>query len=106
MAKYLAQSKYTAESTKGLLKEGGSSRREATEKAITSVGGKLESYYFAFGDTDVFLICDMPDNVTVAALSLIANATGAVSTKITVLLTPEEVDSATKITADYRPPGK
>ena len=78
MAKYLIRSNYTVEGLKGLLKEGGSGRREAVDKALTSVGGKLESYYFAFGDTDVFLICDLPDNVTATAVSLIANAAGAI----------------------------
>ncbi len=106
MAKYMVQSSYTVEGLKGVLKEGGSARRKAVEKAFASVGGKLESYYFAFGDSDVFLICDLPDNVAATAISLIANATGTTKAKFTVLLTPEEVDAATKITADYRPPGK
>jgi uncharacterized protein with GYD domain len=106
MAKYLVKSNYTLEGLKGLLKEGGTGRREAVEKAAASVGGKVESYYFAFGDTDVYAIFDFPDNVTATAVSLIANVAGTSTPKITVLLTPEEVDAATKITADYRPPGK
>lgn len=106
MAKYLVQSNYTVDGLNGLLKDGGTGRREAIEKAVASVGGKVESYYFAFGDTDVFAIFDFPDNITAAAVSLIVTATGASKPKITVLLTPEEVDAATKITADYRPPGK
>ena len=106
MAKYLSQSNYSIDGLKGLLKEGGSKRREAVEKLIFSLGGKIESFYYAFGGTDLFMICDMPDNVSTAAASLIVNATGAASTKITVLLTPEEVDKATKMTANYRPPGK
>lgn len=106
MAKYLAKTSYTVEGLKGLLKDGGSARRQATEKALASVGGKLESYYFAFGETDVYAIMDFPDNVTAAAVSMIVAAMGASTPKVTVLLTPEEVDAATKITADYRPPGK
>lgn len=106
MAKYLLKANYTVDGLQGLLKEGGTGRREAINKAITSVGGKLESLYYAFGETDLFLIIDMPDNVTAAATTLIASAAGSSVTKITVLLTPEEVDAATKITADYRPPGK
>ena len=106
MAKYLSQAKYTEEGLKGLIKEGGTGRKEAIGKLLTSVGGKIESFYYAFGDTDLFMVCDVPDNVTVAALSLIVNASGAATSTVTVLLTPEEVDTAVKKTADYRQPGK
>jgi len=106
MPKYLVQANYVGEGLKGLLKEGGTSRRAAVEKAFSSVGGKLEGFYFAFGDTDAFVIGDMPDNVTAAALSLIVNAAGGATAKVTVLLTPEEIDAAVKKTASYRPPGQ
>ncbi len=106
MAKYLTQAKYIGDGLKGLLEEGGSKRREAIEKLLASVGGKVESFYYAFGDTDLFAIMDVPDNITAVALSLIVNSSGAATTKITVLLTPEEIDAAVKKTADYRPPGK
>ena len=91
---------------KGLLSEGGSSRREAVRKLIESVGGTLEGFYYAFGKTDVYVIVDAPDNASVAALSFAANATGTVKVKTTVLLTPEEVDEAAKKAPDYRPPGQ
>ena len=91
---------------KGLLSEGGSSRREAVRKLIESVGGTLEVFYYAFGKTDVYVIVDAPDNASVAALSFAANATGTVKVKTTVLLTPEEVDEAAKKAPDYRPPGQ
>lgn len=106
MAKYLFQGSYTEEGLKGLLKEGGSKRREATEHVIKSVGGTLESYYFAFGSNDFYVIVDMPDNVSTAALALTVNGSGAVNVKTVVLLTPEEVDKAVKKTVDYRPPGQ
>ena len=106
MPKYLIQANYVGDGLKGLLKEGGSSRRAAVEKLFGSVGGKVEAFYYAFGDTDLFVIADVPDNVTAAALSLIVNAAGAATTKITVLLTAEEIDAAAKKTATYRPPGK
>ena len=106
MPKYLIQANYVGEGIKGLLKEGGTSRRAAVEKALSSVGGKLEGFYYAFGDTDAFVIVELPDNVTAAALSLIVNAPGTVAAKITVLLTPEEIDAATKKTPNYRPPGQ
>jgi uncharacterized protein with GYD domain len=106
MPKYLVQANYVGEGLKGLLKEGGSSRRAAVEKLFGSVGGKVEAFYYAFGDTDLFVIADVPDNVTAAALSLIVNAAGTATAKITVLLTAEEIDAATKKTATYRPPGQ
>jgi uncharacterized protein with GYD domain len=106
MPKYLAQVNYVGEGIKGLLKEGGSSRRAAIEKLFGSVGAKVEALYYAFGDVDLFVIIDAPDNITAAALSLTVNAAGAATTKVTVLLTPEDIDAAAKKTPSYRPPGK
>ena len=106
MAKYLIQGNYVGEGVKGLLSEGGSSRREAVAKMIESVGGKLEAFYYAFGKTDVYVIVDLPDHASATAASLAANATGTVKVKITVLMTPEEVDAAAKKAPDYRPPGQ
>jgi len=106
MPKYLIQANYVGEGLKGLLKEGGSSRRAAIEKLFESVGGKVEAFYYAFGDTDLFIVADVPDNVSAAALSLTVNATGAATTKVTVLLTAEEMDAAAKKTPNYRAPGQ
>jgi uncharacterized protein with GYD domain len=105
MAKYMIQANYTGEGLKGLLKEGGSGRREAVDKLLASVGGKVESFYYAFGDTDAYVIVDVPDNVTAAAIALTVGAAGAVSIKTAVLMTPEEVDQATKKSPAYRAPG-
>jgi uncharacterized protein with GYD domain len=105
MPKYLTVASYTAEGTKGLLKEGGTARRAVVEKMMKSLGGKLESFYFAFGDDDVFVITEGPDNVTAAAISLAVSASGAVKSKTIVLLTPEEIDQASKKTVEFRPPG-
>jgi uncharacterized protein with GYD domain len=110
MAKYLIQSSYTMEGLKGLLKEGGTGRRAAVEQALQALGGTLEAYYYAFGDTDLFVIWDLPDNVSASAAALVANAAGASKIKTTVLITPEEVDQATELAkelgAAYRPPGQ
>ena len=106
MPKYLIAANYVGEGIKGLLKEGGSGRREAIEKLVKSVGGTVEGIYYAFGETDVYVIVDMPDNVSVAGLSLVVNASGAANAKTVVLMTPEEMDEATKKTVDYRPPGQ
>jgi len=106
MAKYLVEANYTQEGLKGVIKEGGSGRVEAINKVIQSVGGKVESVYFAFGDTDVYITVDMPDNVTAAGLSLIVSAAGGAKTKVTVLLTPAEIDAAVKLHPNYRLPGQ
>ena len=105
MAKYLIQANYVGDGIKGLLKEGGSSRRKVVDELVGSVGGKTESFYFAFGDTDAFVIVDVPDNVTAAAVALTVGASGVVNLKTTVLMTPEEVDQATKKSPSYRAPG-
>ena len=105
MPKYLLQANYVGDGVKGLIKEGGSGRRAAVEQLAASMDGTVESMYYAFGDTDVYLIVDMPDNASMTAVALIANATGAVTVKTTVLMTPEEVDEAVKKTPDYRAPG-
>lgn len=105
MPKYLIQASYTAEGVKGLAKDGGSRRRAAAEEAIRSLGGKLEAFYYAFGETDVFVIVDLPDNSSAAAAFLALSGSGAVHAKTTVLFTPEEMDKATKKTVSYSPPG-
>jgi uncharacterized protein with GYD domain len=105
MAKYLIEGSYVAEGIKGLLKEGGSSRRQAVDKLLASVGGKVDSFYYAFGDVDVYIVVDVPDNVTAAAIALTVGASGVVRIKTTVLMTPEEVDAATKKSPAYRAPG-
>ena len=83
MPKYLVQASYTTEGTKGLLKDGGTKRRAAVEALMKELGGKVEAFYFAFGDTDAFVIIDAPDNITVAAVSLAVNASGAASSRTT-----------------------
>jgi uncharacterized protein with GYD domain len=106
MPKYLFRASYTAEGTKGLIKGGGgTARRAAIQQSAQSVEGKLEAFYYAFGEDDVVGIIDAPNNVTAAAISLAINAGGAASTKLTVLLTPEEIDQAAKKAVTYRPPG-
>jgi uncharacterized protein with GYD domain len=106
MAKYLYQVSYTAEGAKGLIKDGGSKRRQVAKTLVESVGGKLEAFYFAFGTTDAFVIVDLPDNASAAAVSTAAMATGALTGHIVVLITPEEMDQAVKKQANYTPPGR
>ena len=105
MAKFLLQGTYTPEGTKGLIKEGGSARKAAVQKAVEGVGGKIESMYYTLGAYDVVVICDMPDAISGLATSLAVNASGAVRLTATPILTVEEVDAACKKTVNYRPAG-
>jgi uncharacterized protein with GYD domain len=105
MPTYLVQASYLSAGIQGLLKEGGTGRREAVDELFDSLGGKVEALYFAFGEQDVFIIGDLPDNASAAALAIKVNASGAATCKTTVLLTAREVDEAVKKTIVYRPPG-
>src|SRR5260370_36990576 len=104
MPKYLTTVSYTPEGIQGLMKEGGTARRMHVEEMLKSLGGRLEAFYFAFGENDAYVISEGPDHITAAAISL-AVTTGAGRTKTTVLLTPEEVDQENQTPVDYRPPG-
>jgi uncharacterized protein with GYD domain len=106
MPKFLLQAKYKPEALKGLMKEGGTGRRKAVEQMAAGWGGRVEAFYFAFGDIDAFVVVDAPDNITAAAVAIAVNASGAVSATTTPLLTPEEVDQATKKSVTYRAPGQ
>jgi uncharacterized protein with GYD domain len=105
MSKFLIQGSYTADGSKGLIKEGGSGRKAAVQKAVEGLGGRLECIYYTFGADDVVLICDMPDAISGLALSLAVNASGAVRISTTPLLSVEDVDAACKKSVSYRPAG-
>ena len=106
MPKYLFEADYSADGTKGLLKDGGSKRREAVEQSIKGLGGKVEAFYFTFGTRDAIVIADLPDSVSAAALSLTVSAAGAVAFRTTPLITAAEIDAAVKKKVAYRAPGK
>jgi uncharacterized protein with GYD domain len=105
MPKFLFEASYTLDGIKGVQSAGGSSRREAVAQVAASVGGQLDGFYFAFGDRDAYVIVDLPDNESAAAVALTVNAAGGATVKTVVLLTPEEVDAAAQRSVDYRPPG-
>lgn len=106
MTKYLFEANYVGDGIKGLMREGGTKRRDAVVEALKSVGGSLESFYFAFGDTDVLGVFDIPQSADAAALSMMINSTGAVDLRLKPLMTPEDLDEASKRTPSYRPPGQ
>ena len=104
MPKYLFEVDYSAEGTRGLVKDGGSKRRRAVEQSIKSVGGKMEAFYFTFGTRDAIVIAELPNNVAAVSLSLAVSASGAVAYQTTPLISPAEVDRAVKRKVAYRPP--
>jgi uncharacterized protein with GYD domain len=104
--KFLFEAHYTVEGAKAIASKGGSARRAAVEKAIKGLGGKLECFYFAFGGVDAYVIADLPDTKTAAAMALAVNQSGLASTNTVVLLTGAEVDAAAKVSVKYKPPGK
>ena len=105
MARYLFQGSYSTEGARGLLREGGTRRRQAVERLVTSLGGRLEAFYYAFGETDLFMIVDLPDHAAAAGASLVVAASGAGHWRTTVLLTAEEMDRAAARAPEYRAPG-
>ena len=105
MAKYLLEVNYTLEGIKGLKSKGGSARTAAAKELIEGLGGRMESFYFAFGNTDVYVIADFPDNVSAAAAALTVCAGGGATARTVVLLTADEADAAAVKKTTYRPPG-
>ena len=105
MPKMLIKASYTAEGARGLVKEGGTGRRAAVQKLIEAIGGKMEAFYFAYGESDAYVIVDVPNATDGIALSIAVNASGAVNLATIPLITPEEMDAACKKTVAYRAPG-
>lgn len=106
MPKFLLEGNYTLDGVKGLQAEGGSARLAAATKLVEGLGGKVESFYYAFGDTDVYFIVDLPDAASAAAMTLAVNAGGGLTARTVILMTAAEVDAAAAKKATYRPPGK
>jgi uncharacterized protein with GYD domain len=104
--RFMIVASYTAEGEQGLLSKGGSARRSSVTEMVEKLGGKVETFDFAFGEDDVFVVVELPDNVTAAAIGLAVGATGLVALRTIVLLTPEEIDEAAQKHADYHGPGQ
>jgi uncharacterized protein with GYD domain len=105
MPKYLISANYTAEGMEGVRAAGAKSRVDAVSTMLEAMGGRLESFHFAFGDTDVFAIAEVPDDEAAAAVAIAINGSGAVSCSTTKLLTVEQIDDALRRTVDYQKPG-
>ncbi len=105
MAKFLLEVSYTSDGIKGLKAEGGSARVAAATQLVESLGGTVESFYFAFGGNDAYVLADFADNVSAAAAGLAVSSGGGATTRTVVLLTAQEVDAAAGKQSTYRPPG-
>jgi uncharacterized protein with GYD domain len=105
MKKYLIKASYNANGVKGLMEDGGTQRKLVVQKMLAGLGGRLESFYYAFGEHDVYAVSELPDDVTAAAVVMTINSTGLVSVTTTVLLSPEDIDAASKKSVSYRAPG-
>jgi len=105
MSRYLLEVKYTLDGIRGLKFAGGSARVAAATELIESLGGKIESFYFAFGPNDAYVIANLPDNESAAAAALTVFAGGGATVRTVLLLTPNELDAAAAKTTSYRPPG-
>ena len=106
MAKYLLEVSYTSDGMKGVLKEGGTSRRTMVENLASNMGGTIESFHYAFGENDAYIIAEFPGDVDAAAVAMTVGAAGAATVRTVTLLTPEQIDEATQKTVEYRPPGQ
>ena len=105
MPKYMISANYTAQGMEGVRSAGAKSRIDAVSSMLEAMGGRLESFHFAFGDTDVFAIAEVPDDEAAAAVAIAINTSGAVNVRTTKLLTVEQVDEALRRTVNYQPPG-
>ena len=105
MAKYLYKVSYSADGLRGVMKEGAASRASFIEKLVANIGGQMEAFYFAFGDADVYVIADLPDDTTAAAVAMAVASSGVGSIETVKLLTPDQVDAARGIDTGYKPPG-
>jgi uncharacterized protein with GYD domain len=106
MPKYLLKANYTLDGMRGVVAKGGTARRAAAQAAAESVGGTIESFFFAFGGTDVYAVGDLPDNEAAAALALTIGCSGGVTVDTVILLTPEEIDAAAARSVQYTPPNQ
>lgn len=106
MPKFLLQSTFTGDGIKGLVHDGGTGRAEVARSTVEAMGGRIDSIHFSFGKYDTYAVCDLPDHRTAAALAIAIRAAGGLHTRVTPLLTPEEVDESIRVTPGYRAPGR
>ena len=106
MPRFMYIVNYAPEGARALMTSGGSARQSVVEKTATGLGGRLETFDFAFGSDDAYTIVDLPDSESAAALALTVSSSGTARVRTVVLLTPEQIDRASQIHPDYTPPGQ
>ena len=106
MPKYLLEAKYTPEGVRGIKEAGASSRAKAVNDMANGLGGSLDSFHFAFGDVDAYVIVDLPDDEAAAAVAFTVGTSTTTQVKTVKLLTLDEADNAIARAVDYRPPGR
>jgi len=104
MGHYLFTASLSQTGLHGLINEGPEARRKAVEETLASLGGKLDKMYWTFGDTDVLVLADLPDNAAAASFSTTIAAAGAASIRTTVVLTAEDVERMRTLQPTYHPP--
>ncbi len=105
MAHFMFRAHYTQAGIQGVLKDGAASRIKAVNELVSSVGGRVECAYWAFGDDDFVMIAEMPSNAAAAAAATRVSASGTSGVTTTVLLTADEIDEARGLGVTFRPPG-
>jgi uncharacterized protein with GYD domain len=105
MPRYMFIVNYAPEGAKGLMTAGGSARRTSIEKTVSAMGGRLETFDFAFGADDAYTVLELPDERAAAALALTVSSSGLTKVRVVVLLSPEDIDAAAQLHPDYSPPG-
>lgn len=105
MPKYMWKVSYTEAGIQGVMRQGAADRAAQIAKITAANGGTLEGFYFAFGDTDAYVIAELPGDTTAAAISLAVGSSGTAGIQTVKLLTPGEVDEAIAIQTGYVPPG-
>lgn len=105
MPSYLVQISYTTGSMAALLKKP-QNRVAVVSKSVEKLGGKVEGGWITFGDYDVAVVLDMPDNVSAAALSMAFSAGGGCKcVKTTPMISMDDSVAAMKKAAacGYKP---
>jgi uncharacterized protein with GYD domain len=105
---YMYQAAYTAESWAAQLKKPQNRVEAVGRQACKAVGGKLLGGWYCFGDYDLVIVAEVPNNQSMSAIALAIAAGGAIkSSKTTVLMSGEEIVGALKkakaVASTYKP---
>lgn len=105
MPMFLATGPYTSAGVAGLTKVGARQRASEIAAMAERLGGRLEAMYFGLSESDTYIVFELPDIATAAAIAKVANATGTGHCNMQPILTPEQMDEALEIDTTFAPPG-